>query len=66
VAPRFADLDLGKRSYGAGLRVHSRRATFARFDVAHSAEGWRVLLRMNDPLHLSRLSKRMATLPFVP
>jgi hypothetical protein len=66
VAPRFADLDLAKRSYGVGLRVHSQRATFARFDVAHGAEGWRFLLRMNDPLHLSRLSKRMATLPFVP
>jgi hypothetical protein len=65
VAPRFADLDLSKRAYGAGVRMHSGRATFARFDVAHGTEGWNFLVRLNDPLHLSRLSRRMATIPFV-
>ena len=66
VAPRVSELDLGKTSYGAGLRLHTRRQTFARLDVARSAEGWRVLLRFSDPLDLSRLSRRTATAPFVP
>jgi hypothetical protein len=66
VAARVADLNLDKRGYGAGLRLHTTDATFARFDVAHGAEGWRLLLRLNDPLHLSRLSKRTAVVPFVP
>ncbi len=66
VAPRISDLNLGKRSYGTGLRLHTRRQTFARLDVARSPEGWRVLLRFTDPLDLSRLSRRTATAPFVP
>lgn len=66
VAPRVADLNLDKRAYGVGLRLHSERATFARLDVAHGTEGWRFLFRMSDPLHLSRLSRRTATDPFAP
>jgi hypothetical protein len=66
VAPRLSGLDLGKTSYGLGLRVHTDRATFARMDVAHGAEGWRFLFRTSDPLHLSRLSRRTAASPFVP
>ncbi len=66
VAARVGDLDLGKRSYGVGLRLHSRRATFARFDVAHGAEGWRMLVRLTEPLDPSRHSRRTAPLPFVP
>ena len=66
VAPRFSGLDLGKTSYGLGLRVHTGRATFGRLDVAHGAEGWRFLFRTSDPLHLSRLSQRTAAAPFVP
>jgi outer membrane protein assembly factor BamA len=66
VAARVADLNLDKRGYGAGLRLHTADSTFARFDVAHGAEGWRLLLRLNDPLHLSRLSRRTAAVPFVP
>ena len=65
VAARVGDLNLAKRSYGAGLRLHSRRQTFARVDVARSSEGWRVLLRLNDPFDLARLSKRTAPAPFV-
>jgi hypothetical protein len=66
VASRIGDLDLEKRSYGAGLRLHSRRQTYARVDLARSEEGWRLLLRLTDPLNLSRISRRTATAPFVP
>ncbi len=51
---------------GAGLRMHTNRATLARMDVAHGSEGWRVVFRTSDPLHLSRLSHRIALIPFVP
>ena len=44
VAARVGDLNLDKRSYGAGLRLHSRRQTFARIDVARGGEGWRSLV----------------------
>jgi Omp85 superfamily domain len=66
VAPRVADLDLSKRSYGAGVRFHGYQRTFARFDVAHGAEGWQFLFRLTEPLSLSRLSRRTAAVPFVP
>jgi len=66
VAARVGDLDLAKRSYGVGLRLHSRRSTFARLDVAHGAEGWRMLVRLNEPLNPSRLLRRTAPAPFVP
>jgi hypothetical protein len=66
VAARFSDLDLDKRSYGAGLRLHNVQQTFARFDVARGGEGWQVLFRLTDPLNLSRLSRRTAPVPFVP
>ena len=66
VAPRLSGLDLDKRTYGLGLRFHNIRSTFARLDVAHGADGWRVLIRTTEPLHLSRLSRRTAAVPFVP
>jgi outer membrane protein assembly factor BamA len=66
VAAQFKDLNLEKTSIGIGLRLHSDRATLGRFDVAHGAEGWRFLVRMNDPLHLSRVGRRTAAAPFVP
>jgi hypothetical protein len=66
VGARLSNLNLDKRSYGVGWRIHSREATFARFDVAHGAEGWHFLFRMNDPLGLSRLTRRLAPVPFVP
>ena len=66
VASRMADLKLDKRSLGAGLRFHSPRATFFRVDFAHGTEGWRVTVNTSDPLHLSRLSRRIAAIPFVP
>jgi hypothetical protein len=66
VASRVAELNLDKRAYGVGLRVHSRRQTFARLDVARGGEGWRLVVRLTDPLNLARLSRRAAALPFVP
>jgi hypothetical protein len=66
VAAQFKDLNLDERSIGLGLRLHTERTTLARLDVAHGAEGWRVLLRTNDPLQLSRLARRTAAIPVVP
>jgi hypothetical protein len=66
VAPRLGDLNLDKRAYGFGLRVHTDRSTFARVDVAHGEDGWNFIFRLNDPLHLTRLSRRTAATPFVP
>lgn len=66
VAPHLADLNLDKVAVGAGLRMHAHGATFARLDVAHGQEGWRFMFRVSDPLHLSRLSRRTAAMPFVP
>ena len=66
VSPHLGDVDLRTHSYGAGLRLHSRRQTFARVDVATGAEGWRVIVRVADPLDLSRLSRQTITAPFVP
>jgi hypothetical protein len=66
VAPRFGDLNLDKKSYGFGLRVHSDTSTYARLDLARSDEGWRVVFRLNDPFRLSRVNKRTAQVPFAP
>jgi len=66
VAPRLGDLDLSKRSWGLGLRLHSRRQTFARVDLARSSEGWMFLLRLTEPLDLSRITRQTVMAPFVP
>ena len=66
VAARIQDLDLDKRSYGAGLRFHTRRLTVARLDVATGAEGWRWLFRLTDPLAFTRLERRASVVPSVP
>lgn len=66
VGAKVGDLNLDRRSYGAGLRLHSDTTTFARMDVAHGDEGWAFMFRVNDPLHLARFSKRTAPAPFVP
>jgi outer membrane protein assembly factor BamA len=66
VAARIQDLDLAKRSYGAGVRLHTRRQTVARLDAATGAEGWRVLFRLTDPLAFTRLERRAAVVPSVP
>jgi len=66
VAARVGDLNFDRRSFGVGVRMHSAKATFARLDVAHGSEGWRLTFNTADPLHLSRLSRRTAPIPFVP
>ena len=66
VAARTADLNLDRKSYGAGLRLHAQRATFARFDIAHGGEGWRFIFKLTDPLNLARLTRRTAAAPFIP
>jgi hypothetical protein len=66
VAARVDDLDLGRQSYGAGVRFHTRRMTFGRVDVARSDEGWRAIFSLCDPLNLARISRRTATAPFFP
>lgn len=66
VAATLSALNLDKRSYGVGFRLHSTRSTFARLDLARGREGWRVIFSTNDPLHLSRLTRRTAPIPFVP
>jgi outer membrane protein assembly factor BamA len=66
VAPRAADLDLARRGYGTGVRLHTGTTTFARFDVAKGLEGWRFEFRLNDPIRLARLKQHMAAAPFVP
>lgn len=66
VAPTVGELNLDRRSYGLGFRVHNERSTIVRIDAAHGDEGWRLTLRLNDPLRLSRIGKRIAPLPFVP
>ena len=66
VAARFQDLDLDKKSFGGGLRFHTRRQTFARIDMANGAEGWRFLFRLTDPLAFTRLERRASVVPSVP
>jgi hypothetical protein len=66
VASRRNDLDLSKRSYGAGIRLHTRRETFAMVDAATGDDGWRFLFRLKDPLSLARLNKKPTLVPFVP
>ena len=66
VAPTMDALNLDRRSYGIGFRVHTDRATIARIDAAHGDEGWRVSFRVTDPFRMSRIGKRAAPLPFAP
>jgi hypothetical protein len=66
VAARVGDLNVDTRAYGLGVRLHSRRATIVRIDMAHGTDGWRFLLRTNDSLRLARVTRRTAAAPFVP
>jgi hypothetical protein len=66
VAPRAEDLNLDKTAYGGGIRVHVSDTTVARLDIAHGDEGWMFVLRTNDPFRLSRISRRIARVPFAP
>jgi Omp85 superfamily domain len=66
VTSRFADLNLDKPSFGAGLRLHTTTTTFARVDVAYGDEGWRVLFSTIEPFRLARIRRHVATMPFMP
>jgi len=66
VAARVRDLNLDQRSYGGGLRFHTRRATILRADLAHGREGWHMRLSLSEALRLARSSRRTAPFPFVP
>ena len=66
VAARPENLDLAKRSYGGGFRLHTRRETFAMVDAATGDEGWIVSFRLKDPLGFGRIARRALLVPFVP
>lgn len=66
VGPEANSLNLGKREYGAGLRVHTGRSTVFRLDATHGPEGWRIIFRQNDPFHLTRLKRKTASAPMLP
>lgn len=66
VAPTISRLSLSqlKSSYGAGVRLHTGSSTAARLDVAHGAEGWRVVFKLSDPFRPS--SQVIGRPPVVP
>ncbi len=66
VAAQTRDLNLDHQSYGAGIRLHTRRETFVMVDAATGSEGWKILFRLHDPIGLSRRTKRGPLAPFVP
>jgi hypothetical protein len=66
VAPIYQDLNLGKKSYGGGVRLHTDKVTFARADVAWGSEGWAFVFRTSDVFRLARITRRVAAVPFVP
>jgi hemolysin activation/secretion protein len=66
VAARYDNLNFSKRSIGVGLRIHTAHATFGRLDAAHGSEGWKFVLRTNDPFKLSRIMRKIAAAPFSP
>jgi Omp85 superfamily domain len=66
VAQHYGDLDLGQRSYGAGLRVHTEKTTLARLDVADGHQGWHVVFSTSEPFRLPRVRRIPAIIPFFP
>jgi hypothetical protein len=66
VARHARDLNFDKTAYGIGIRLHTQRTTLGRIEFARGSGGWNILFRTSDPLHLKRLSRRVAPVPFVP
>ena len=66
VAGTFSDLNINHTDVGGGLRLHAEHSTFARLDVAYGAEGWHVYFRTSDVFRLSRITRRVVGIPFVP
>lgn len=66
VAATIGKLNLERRSYGMGFRLHTVTTAVARVDVAQGDEGWRLLFLLNDPFRFARITRRTAPLPFAP
>lgn len=67
VARNASSQNLDRRSYGAGVRIHTRTSMLMRLDVAHGEEqGWRVMCKLGDVLRMSRIDRVTATAPFAP
>jgi outer membrane protein assembly factor BamA len=66
VAAAARDLDLDRRNWGVGIRLHTRTSTLARLDIARGDEGWRILFNMSDPFRMSRVTRRAPQLPYSP
>ncbi len=69
VAPRARELGLSgmHSSVGVGVRLHNRRTTLGRLDIAKGNEGWHLVFRMNEPFRRKTLDgNRSAVGPFVP
>jgi outer membrane protein assembly factor BamA len=66
VAPTVSQLGLDRTSAGVGFRIHTRKSTLGRLDIAHGREGWRVMFKLSDAFRLSRFNARTALVPFVP
>ena len=66
VTARAADLGIARKTFGLGVRLHARKTTLLRVDLAHGREGWHFLVRTSDPFRLKRLTRRHAPMPFVP
>jgi hypothetical protein len=64
VAARVGDLNLSRRSYGAGLRLHTGHTTLVRFDAGRSVEGWRFLFSATEPFRFKRATPRLSVVPF--
>jgi outer membrane protein assembly factor BamA len=65
-AEHYSNLNFKKTSVGVGVRMHTQRATFGRVDVAHGSEGWAFVVRTNDPFKLSRVTRKLSSVPFMP
>jgi outer membrane protein assembly factor BamA len=66
VAPEFSALNLDRRAIGGGLRLHTERTMLARADFSYGSEGWRVLVRTQEPFNPRRLNRALAAIPFFP
>jgi len=66
VGHHFGDLNIDKRSYGAGVRLHNQTTTLARIDVAHGTQGWRINVATSEPMRLPRVRRNVAMIPFTP
>jgi hypothetical protein len=68
VASHFSSLNLDKTSWGAGVRLHNDTNTLGRVDVAHGAQGWRLIVSTSEPFRLPRASAHhnTAIIPFFP